>query len=354
MAAWRTRAANSIAAHRVAGGGFGGRGASLPVSALREEFRCLPPFARAYAHHTNALARFVCDLSHWMTLSEVAALSHLGWDTVKEIVKADLARRYGNVSIKEVKRIAIDEIYVGRKAKFLTLVIDLDTGQIIHVAKGRGQEALRKFWRRVRKSKARIEAAACDMSAAYWSAIMEHLPQAALVFDHFHIIKLANEKIDDLRRALWHEADILKRNAIKGSRYLLLMGAENLPDDRREKLQEALRFNEPLSVAYYLKEELRLLWSQPSFEHMSRFLHNWCAKALETGIVQMMSLAKTLRAHATGILNFFHHPISSGKLEGINNKIACLKRAAYGYRDHEFFTLKLYSLHESSIRLSGL
>lgn len=70
--------------------------------------------------------------------------------------------------------------------------------------------------------------------------------------------------------------------------------------------------------------------------------------------VQMMSLAKTLRGHATGILNYFHHPISTGKLEGINNKIACLKRASYGYRDNEFLTLKLYSLHESSLRLSGV
>ena len=132
------------------------------------------------------------------------------------------------------------------------------------------------------------------------------------------------------------------------------MGAENLPDDRRDQLHEALRFNEPLSVAYYLKEELRLLWSQPSFERMSQFLRNWCAQAMESGIAQMMSLAKTLRGHATGILNYFHHPISTGKLEGINNKIACLKRAAYGYRDSEFFTLKLYSLHESSLRLSGV
>lgn len=289
-----------------------------------------------------------------MTLRDVAALTHLGWGTVKEIVKADLANRYKRVSIKEVKRIAIDEIYVGKKAKFLTLVIDLETGHIIHVAPGRGKEALLKFWRRVRKAKARIEAAACDMSAAYWSAIVENLPDAALVFDHFHVIKLANEKIDELRRALVREADVLQRNAIKGSRYLLLMGAENLPDSRREKLQEALRFNEPLSTAYYLKEELRLLWSQSSFQRMSQFLDNWCAKAMESGIQQMMSLAKSMRNHASGILNYFHYPISTGKLEGINNKIGRLNRAAYGYRDKEFFTLKLYSLHESSFRLSGV
>ena len=132
-----------------------------------------------------------------MTLSEVAALAHLGWDTVKEIVKADLRRRYAHIPLREVRRLAIDEIHLGKKMKFLTLVIDLDTGRILWVAKGRGKEALRKFWRRLRLARARVEAVACDMSAAYWSAILENLPEAAIVFDHFHIIKLANETIDD-------------------------------------------------------------------------------------------------------------------------------------------------------------
>ena len=132
-----------------------------------------------------------------MTLSEVAALAHLGWDTVKEIVKADLQRRDARIPLREVRRLAIDEIHLGKKMKFLTLVIDLDTGRILWVAKGRGKEALRKFWRRLRLARARVEAVACDMSAAYWSAILENLPEAAIVFDHFHIIKLANETIDD-------------------------------------------------------------------------------------------------------------------------------------------------------------
>lgn len=289
-----------------------------------------------------------------MTLSEVAALAHLGWDTVKEIVKADLKRRYASIPLRGVKRLAIDEIHLGRKAKFLTLVIDLDTGRILWVAKGRGKDALRKFWRRLRLSKARVEAVACDMSAAYWSAILEHLPEAAIVFDHFHIIKLANEKIDDLRRALQREAEVLGYATLKGSRYLLLMGHENVPEDKRNKLAEALRFNEPLSTAYYLKEELRLLWSRWTRNSMRRFLERWIARALGSGIRQMESLAKTVRAHATGILNYFDHPISSGKLEGINNKVGAMTRAAYGYRDMEFLYLKLYSLHESSLKLSGV
>lgn len=289
-----------------------------------------------------------------MTLSEVAALAHLGWDTVKEIVKEDLQRRYARIPLREVRRLAIDEIHLGKKLKFLTLVIDLDTCRILWVAKGRGKEALRKFWRRLRLARARVEAVACDMSAAYWSAVLEHLPEAAIVFDHFHIIKLANEKIDDLRRALQREAEVLGYQTLKGSRYLLLMGQENVPEDKRDKLTEALRFNEPLSTAYYLKEELRLLWTRRTRNSMHRFLERWIARALASGIRQMASLAKTLRAHATGFLNYFEHPISSGKLEGINNKVGAMTRAAYGYRDEELLHLKLYSLHESSLKLSGV
>ena len=94
-------------------------------------------------------------------------------------------------------------------------MIDLDTGRILWVAKGRGKDALVKFWRRLRLAKARVEAVACDMSAAYWSAILENLPEAAIVFDHFHIIKLANEKIDDLRRTLQREAEVLGYQTLK-------------------------------------------------------------------------------------------------------------------------------------------
>ena len=289
-----------------------------------------------------------------MPLSEVAALAHLGWDTVKEIVKSDLRGRYAHIPLREVRRVAIDEIHMGKKAKFLTLVIDLDTGRILWVAKGRGKDALHKFWRRLRLARARIEAVACDMSAAYWSAVLEHLPAAAIVFDHFHIIKLANEKIDALRRVLQREADTLGYATLKGTRYLLLSGSENVPEDKRDQLQEALRFNEPLSIAYYLKEELRALWSRPTRDSMRRWLERWIERALGSGIVQMQSLAKTLRTHATGILNWFDHRISSGKLEGINNKVGAMTRAAYGYRDEEFLHLKLYSLHESSFRLTGV
>jgi transposase len=320
---------------------------------MRSHLHGFPPFAPAYAHYTLSLARMVCTLSAWMTLSEVAAATHLHWETVKEIVKSDLGRRYAKIPLRGVRYLAVDEFHVGRKGRFMTVVIDLESGHILWVAKGRGADALRPFLRRVRLARAKIEAVACDMSAAYWSAILQGLPKACIVFDHFHVIKLANDKLDDLRRALQREADILGKRYLKGKRYLLLMGAENLPEGQAAALAEALRFNEPLLIAYYLKEELRELWSQPTAQAMRRFLEGWCQQALASGITQMISLAKTLRAHAEGILNYFRHPISTGKLEGINNKIKVLKRKAYGYRDQAFFILKLYALHEAKSSFTG-
>jgi transposase len=117
---------------------------------------------------------------------------------------------------------------------------------------------------------------------------------------------------------------------------------------------EALRFNEPLSAAYYLKEDLRALWGQPTKSAMRKHLESWCNRALASGIAGMICLAKTLRGYAWGILNYFTHRISTGKLEGINNKVKTLRRKAYGFRDEAFFILKLYSLHESKLSFTGV
>lgn len=325
----------------------------MRVPRLWQVLRALPPFAPAYSHHSRALARFVCELSRFMSLQDVARFTHLGWDTVKGIVKADLARRFEDVPLSGVRRIGVDENYLGKKAKYVTLVVDLESGRVLWVGKGRGKEALVGFWERLRRSGTKIEAVACDMSGAYWSAINEHLPDAALVFDHFHIIKLANEKIDEIRRGLQRTLELTGQKFIKGTRYLLLYGKENLPEDKRPKLEEALAYNEPLSKAYYLKEELRQLWSQPGKEAAQKYLQEWILKAYATAIGPLKQLANTLLTHARQILSYFDHPISSGIMEGINNKIGRLTRMAYGYRDVDFLHLRIYALHESKDILTG-
>ncbi len=235
-----------------------------------------------------------------MTLSDVAELTLLSWDTVKAIVKAHLAKDYGKPLLKGVRYLGIDEIHLGKKSRFYTIVIDLEDGRILWVKPGRGGAALRGFWRRLRLAKAQIRAVATDMSAAYWSAMLEHLPEAALVFDKFHVIKLMNERLDDLRRQMVREAEGPLKLRIKGTRFLLLRNPENLQEDQIPKLDRALQLNEPLLLGWYLKEELRELWNQPSRQQMDAFLKDWCQQADQTAIGQLMQMAKTLRTHASG------------------------------------------------------
>jgi len=288
-----------------------------------------------------------------MTISDVAEVTELSWDTVKGLVQARLQKDYGHMAYKHLKHLSIDEIYVGKRKKYYTLVLDLGSGRIVWVSRGRGKAALQGFWRRLRKSKAKLEAVAMDMSGAYWAAVLEAMPKVKVVFDRFHIMKLMNEKIDDLRRALVREAEGSLKLAIKGTRYLLLMRSENLQDEQLPKLEKALKLNEPLLLAWYLKEELGLLWEQASAKAMERFLRQWCERALATGIKQLGQMAKTLLTHWTGILNWWTYPINNGRMEGTNNKIKTLTRQAYGYRDEDFFILKLLGLHESRYKLVG-
>jgi len=133
----------------------------------------------------------------------------------------------------------------------------------------------------------------------------------------------------------------------------LLTRREHLAGDQMQALDAALRFNQPLFTAYYLREEWGLLWGQPTAEAMERFLEDWCRRAAASGIGLFQSLAQTLLGHRSGILNWMAHPIHSGRMEGINNTIRTLTRRAYGYRNESFFVLKLYNLHRSRQELIG-
>jgi len=313
-------------------------------------------FADRRRTYTKTFERYALELSRHMTIEDAAQHLNVSWDLVKDIQKRDLARRFARPKLKHLRQIAIDEISIGKGHRYLTVVLDLKSGAVVFVGDGKGAEALEPFWRRLRRSGARIEAVAIDMSAAYIWAVSTHLPDATLVFDHFHVIKLFNEKLSDLRRDLYREAtDQLHKDVLKGTRWLLLKNPDNLEPDRKEaeRLREALRLNQPLATAYYMKEELRLLWSKDDKDEAEAFLADWINRATCSGIRMLMKFAKTLAAHRFGILAYYDYPISTGPLEGTNNKIKTMKRQAYGFRDQEFFKLKILAIHETKYALVG-
>ena len=234
-------------------------------------------------------------------------------------------------------------------------MLDLDSGAVVFVGEGKGADALDPFWKRLRRSGARIEAAATDMSQAYIRAVRPHLPDTTLVFDRFHVVKLMNDKLSDLRRELQRQARAEAKDVLKGTRWLLLKNPDKLEDAREEsaRLKQALELNAPLAAAYSLKEDLRRLWSQSDKAAAARFLDGWIERARATGIRQLRQMANTLSLHRTGLLAYYDVPITSGPLEGTNTRIQLLKRQAYGYRDRDFFKLRIYALHEARLALVG-
>jgi transposase len=312
-------------------------------------------FADPRRTYTRSFERYALELSRMMTIQDVAEHLGVSWDVIKDIQKRFLHRRFAKPKLSGLKWIAIDEISIGRGHHYLTVVLDLQSGAVVFVGEGKGSEALDPFWRRLRRCPAKVEAVAMDMSPAYIMAVSTNLPNAVIVFDHFHIIKLFNDKLSNFRR--WLQANMSEEcmEVLKGTRWLLLKNPENLDKGRGEpeRLQRALELNEPLAKAYYMREELRLIWAQKNKRSAAKVFDCWCDTAESSGVPMLAKFAETLKEHRDRVLSWYDYPISTGPLEGTNNKIQTMKRMAYGYRDQEFFRLKIYAAHLTKYALVG-
>ena len=320
--------------------------------------------AKPHRRFTHALEQYALHLLSHMTIQAVAEHLQVGWDAIKALFKRHLQTRFGKPKLKHLKRIAIDEISIGHGHRYLTVVRDLIGRAVVFIGKGKDANALKPFWNRLKKAHAKIQAVATDMSPAYILAVLEHLPKAIHVFDHFHVVKLFNDRLSDFRRELQREAEgPLGKKVLKGTRWLILKNPENLSEQKgqgpyqdrteRERLDEALRLNQPLATAYYMKEEFRQFWNQHRLVAATRFLDDWCRRADASKLSVLMTMASTFQMHRQGLLNYHRCRISTGPLEGLNNKIKTLQRQAYGYRDREFFELRIYAIHLAKYALVG-
>jgi len=309
-------------------------------------------FAEEHKRYTRFFERYVLDLLLSMTCQDVAEHLGLSWNTVRDIEKRRLLRDFSKPSLKNVTHIAIDEIAVRKGHKYLTVVMDLHSGRVIFVGDGKGAESLIPFWGRLKRSRANIVAVCSDMSPAYTAAIREHLPEALHVFDRFHVMNLFNEKLSALRRRLSSETkDKDGKEALKGIRFDLLK--RELDEKGSERLEKALTLHADLAVAATLKEQLYEFWEQDDGESGFQFLVDWIADAEWSQIPEMQAFAKTLRKYWQQIVNYYDCEITSGPLEGLNNKIKTLKRLSYGFRDQEYFKLKILAIHRTRYALLG-
>jgi transposase len=316
---------------------------------LREPIDLAKPKGRSL----RAFERFVVELCAIATIKAVAAFLGVGWDLVKGIFKEDLRRRLKRRKLGQIRYIAVDEFATRKGHHYMTVVMDLESGQILHADQGKDAAALAPFLRVLRRKKVKLRAVAMDMSPAYMQAVKDVFPEVDIVHDPYHVVAMVNRAIDETRRDMYRTLSGEQRQVIKGIRFLLLKSLESLAEHSLAKLATIMELNEPLYRAYLLKEEMRWFWNLPSADLAESFLQTWAQEAKAIGIKHFENLADSFLRHRAGLISYFAHRISTGPLEGLNNKIKVLKRQAYGFRDKEYFKLRLYFLHNDTPAFAG-
>jgi hypothetical protein len=220
-----------------------------------------------------------------MALSDVCTLTGLSWPTVKQIVKDDLTRRAKKVDLRHVRYIAIDEVSHKKGQQYFTVVLDWESGEVLHVGDGRGMESLKEFFWKLRCSRAKLAAVAMDMHEPYAAAVKEYYRKPVdIVYDRFHVMKLVSKQLDEVRRQEMARADSDgSMRYIKGQRYVLLRPLEDLSLDGQQRLEKLLQVNRNICMAYILKEDLRSFWEADSMEEGATLLLTWICQAMSTG-----------------------------------------------------------------------
>jgi transposase len=295
--------------------------------------------------YTQRFAYYVGRRCRTATISDVARELRLDWDSVKALdmqyMKAQLAR----AGTPGPSRIGIDEISIKKRHTYRIVVSDLDRRRPIWFGgNDRSEASMSQFyaWLGEKKSR-RVRLALMDMWKPFRNATQAHAPQAAILFDKFHVMRHLGEALDKVRKSEYARLTGKDRRFIKGQKYTLLSNAENLSLEGRQSLKLLLAANKRLNTAYLLKESFGQLWHYRSEAWARRFFERWRAALKWQRLTPYETFAAMIDRHWDGIAAYCQpgNKVSLGFVEGLNNKIRVLQRRAYGLRDEEYLRLKV-------------
>jgi len=292
------------------------------------------PWGQAASRFTTAFEEMVAYLAQITDKTHVARLMGISWPTVGSIVERVVARHLPAERLASLRLIGIDEFSFRKRHRYLTVVVDHERRRIVWAAEGHKAETLDPFFERLGpETCAAIELVSIDLAASYRKAAKEKLPNAEIVFDRFHVQRLASDALDEVRRALVRElADTPEEAAaVKNTRWALLRDSSSLLPEQRERLSLVQTTNRPLYRAYLLKETLAraLDYVQPKRAHQA--LLDWMAWASRSRLRPFVRASRTIRDHLSGILAYIRSRLTNGLVEGLNAKLRMVNRRAYGY-----------------------
>lgn len=298
-------------------------------------------WVESHQHQTSRYQRYLATLCDFMPVADVAELTELSKDTLYRIDKRYLLeRKEFFTENKPVTLLGVDEISVRKGQKYAVVFYDLERGEVIGLEKGRKRISASRFFKRWGKENCgKVKAVCTDLWAPYHKSVRTHLRKAALVFDKFHVFKYLSDAIDEVRRSEQKKAEEEGRTLIKGCRWVMLK--KDLTRKQKTKLKDVLERNENIAKAMLLKEGFSEFYDAETEEEAKRVLEEWTRQCEESGLRPFLKLAKRLNRWSGGILAYFTHRITNGVAEGINNKIKVIKRRSYGFRDMDYFFLKI-------------
>jgi transposase len=293
-----------------------------------------------WARHRSRFTRAFEDQAAWLAVNTsktaVAELMRVAWRTVGAICERVADEATGEVDLLGgLRRIGIDEISHRKGHRYLTVVVCHDTGRLVWAAAGRDRRTVDAFLDALGEERCKqVELVSADMAAWVAGPISERCPQAELCLDPFHVVMLATDALDEIRREVWNEARRAGQTQLardlKGARFVLWKNPENLSARQHAKLADVQTTNQRLYRAYLLKEQLRQIYRLPAAA-ATRLLEAWLKWARRCRLAPFVKLARTITDHRVGILAAIQHGLSNARVEAINTQIRLITRRAFGF-----------------------
>ncbi len=295
-------------------------------------------WAEPGSRFTRDFEELAAWLAREMSISAVTRLLKVSWSSVGRMIKRVVDRHLDADRLDNLYAIGIDEVSYKKGHNYVTLVVNHATGEPVWMGEGRSRASLSRFFDQLSPAQAdKIQVVSMDMCAAYYEEVRARVPEAKICFDPFHVVKLANEACSEVRRTEARERKGTPHAAVlKGSRWTLLRAPENLRDFEHVRLAEVAKLNKRVYRGYLLKEELRALYSC-SKQTAARHLRDWLAWAGRSRLEPFKKLKRTLVRYAEGVVNAIVLGANNGRLEGLNTRVAVVRRRAYGFHSSTAF-----------------
>ena len=295
--------------------------------------------------YTKRFAYYVGRRCRQATIKDIAEELDLHWETVKLLETQYMRAQLAKAGTPGPKAIGIDEISIRKGHTYRIVVSDLVRRRPIWFGgEDRSQKSMAQFYEWLGQKKTRgIRLAVMDMWKPFRNATAAHAPQAAILFDKFHIMSHLGDALDKVRKCEYARLTGKDRRFIKGQKYTLLSNRENLTLEGKQSLKLLLAANKRLNTAYVLKESFGQLWDYRSEAWARRFFENWRASLKWQRLKPYEKFAQMINRHWDGIAAYCkpENKVSLGFVEGLNNKIRVIQRRAYGLRDEEYLRLKV-------------